>query len=90
MSMDKRKILLLSLVAMMIMGFNVFKTIENSSEAKVFLSLSGIEALGQYENGPGHYENAHNEYCSKPAGVMGCVQDPDPTRICNLSVFCKK
>ena len=55
------------------------------------LTLSGIEAVAAtYENSPGNYTGAHNQYCTSPKNATGCVSDPDPTRTCSYSIFCKK
>ena len=54
------------------------------------LTLSGIEAVAAtYENSPGNYTGAHNQYCTSPKNATGCVSDPDPTALVHIQFFVK-
>lgn len=82
----KKKIICL-LVLFTIVVVNVLNVVVKSDDAET-LTLSGIEAVAAtYENSPGNYTGAHNQYCTSPKNATGCVSDPDPTRTCSYSIF---
>ena len=71
MNYKKKIICLLALFTIVVV--NVLNVVVKSDDAET-LTLSGIEAVAAtYENSPGNYTGAHNQYCTSPKNATGCV-----------------
>ena len=88
--MKTKKIYFVLLAILGVSIYNMAQVVNADLKAKNALKLNDIEAIAQSENGPGNYKGARNQYCIKPSGQIGCVNDSDPTRTCSYSIFCQK
>ena len=83
--MKTKKILILGCV-LVISIINVISAIKMTSPVTELFSLEHVESTASTRSS---YEDARNQYCEKPKGQVGCVNDAQ-NRECTYSIFCIK
>lgn len=67
---------------------NVWSVMRLNSANGTNLSIADVECLANGEN-PSGYKDARNQFCEKPKGEKGCVDDTQG-RTCTYTIFCIK
>lgn len=67
---------------------NVWSVMRLNSTSETNFSLADVECLANGEDSSG-YKNARNQFCEKPKGEKGCVDDTQE-RTCTYTIFCIK